>query len=96
MIIDQLGHGNRLVDVFKIDIESGEYDFFASLFTAKASSFPRQVLVEIHPRDPKQIHYFFESFRANQYVIFSKEPNLIAGPTFFEYAFLRLGAAFFE
>ena len=96
MIIDELGHGDRTVDVFKIDIEGGEYDFFASFFTAKVRSFPRQVLVEVHHFVATQTHEFFESFRTNHYVIFSKEPNQLAPPNLFEYAFLRLNSKFFQ
>ena len=95
-IIEELGHRNRTVDVFKIDVEGGEFDLFPALFTAEASSLPQQVLVEIHPAEPARLHSFFELFRANQYVIFNKEPNLIAGPRFMEYTFLRLNAKFFE
>jgi len=96
MIIKELKHTNRLIDVFKIDIEGGEYDFFSSLFKSAKTSFPRQILVELHPKDAKDIHIFFELLRANNYVIFNKEPNLIAGPKFFEYTFLKLNSRFFQ
>jgi hypothetical protein len=96
MIIEELKHQNRLIDVLKIDIEGGEYIFFPSLFQAVKTSFPRQILVEVHPRDPQDIHAFFELLRANNYVIFNKEPNLLAGPDYFEYTFLKLNSRFFE
>ena len=96
MITKELKHTNRLIDVFKIDIEGGEYSFFPLIFNAKNVFSPRQILVEIHPKPANDIHRFFELLRANKYVIFSKEPNLIAGSRYFEYAFLRLNSAFFQ
>jgi len=96
MIIEEFGHANRLIDVFKIDIEGGEYGFFPSMFKTSNNSFPRQILVEIHPRNTEEIHAFFELLRTNNYVIFSKEPNLIAGPKYFEYTFLKLNSQFFN
>jgi hypothetical protein len=95
-IIDELGHRNRTIDVFKIDIEGGEFDLFPALFTADARSLPQQVLVEVHLNPPTKMHRFFELFRANQYVIFSKEANLPVAPQYFEFAFLRLNEKFFE
>jgi hypothetical protein len=94
-IIKELNHTDRLIDVFKIDIEGGEYDFFPVLFQSLRTSFPRQILVELHQKDAETIHRFFELLRANNYVIFNKEPNLIAGPHFFEYTFLKLNDQFF-
>jgi hypothetical protein len=96
MIIEDLGHRNRLIDVFKIDIEGGEYSFFPSIFKTRHNSFPRQILVEFHPRNREEIHAFFELLRSNNYVIFNKEPNLLAGPSFFEYTFLKLNSQFFQ
>jgi hypothetical protein len=96
MIIEDLGHENRLIDVLKIDIEGGEYVFFPSIFKTSKNSFPRQILAEIHPRHTHEMHALFELLRTNNYVIFNKEPNLLAGPKFFEYAFLKLNSQFFQ
>jgi len=96
MIIDELQHRNRTIDIMKIDIEGGEYDFFPTIFKTSESLHPQQILVELHPKDPKDIHAFFELLRNNHYTIFNKEPNLIAGREFFEYAFLKLNKKFFE
>jgi len=96
MIIEALGHKNRLIDVFKIDIEGGEYGFFPWIFKTPKNSFPRQILAEIHLRHTQEMHAFFELLRTNNYVIFNKEPNLIAGPAYFEYSFLKLNSQFFQ
>ena len=95
-VVDELGHRNRTIDVLKIDIEGGEYDLFPILFESPETSFPRQILVELHPNTDERIHAFFELLRRNHYVIFNKEPNLIAGAKFFEYTFLRLNKRFFQ
>jgi hypothetical protein len=97
-ITQELKHTNRIVDIFKIDIEGSEYEFFTDMFNSDIpiKNFPRQILVEVHPTDIQKVNRFFELFRLNHYVIFSKEPNLIPGPGFFEYGFLRLNANFFR
>jgi hypothetical protein len=96
MIIENLGHQNRVIDILKIDIESGEYNFLPSIFQSSKTSFPRQILIEIHPADTRDMHALFELLRTNHYVIFNREPNLLAGPKFFEYTFLKLNSRFFE
>ncbi|CAF1519411.1 unnamed protein product [Rotaria sp. Silwood1] len=95
-ILQELNHIQRKIDILKIDIEGGEYIFFPLLMQSPASSLPQQILVEIHPNDPNTIHAFFELFRKHHYVIFNKEPNLIAGHRYFEYAFLKLNPSFFD
>jgi hypothetical protein len=52
--------------------------------------------VEVHPQAAQTIHGFFELLRANNYVIFNKEPNIPAGPKFFEYTFLKLNSRFLQ
>ncbi len=96
MIIEQLNHTNKTIDVFKIDIEGGEYAFFPSIFSSTALPHPRQILVELHPRNHTDIHSFFRLLRHKDYVIFNKEPNLGAGYKYFEYAFLKLNSRFFS
>ena len=94
-IVDELNHANRTIDILKIDIEGDEYIFFPLIFAASQKSFPRQILVEVHPyKDPK-IHEFFKELSDNNYVVFFKEQNLLAGQYYFEYAFLRLNPRFF-
>lgn len=94
-IIKELNHANRLIDILKIDIEGGEYKFFPLLFDSDKNLHPRQILVELHPTNVTIIHRFFEQFRDNNYVIVIKENNLLAGPYFFEYCFLKLNPRFF-
>ncbi|CAF2079371.1 unnamed protein product [Rotaria magnacalcarata] len=94
-IIKSLNHTNRYIDILKIDIEGGEYSFFPLVFNSSKSLFPRQILIELHPTNVTRVHSFFELLRNNNYVIFSKENNLYAGPFFFEYAFLKLNPRFF-
>ncbi|CAF2922543.1 unnamed protein product [Rotaria sp. Silwood2] len=94
-VVGALNHTNRLIDILKIDIEGGEYSFFPLLLNSSRSSLPRQILIEIHPISVSIIHDFFNRMRNNNYVIFSKENNLLGGPYFFEYAFLKLNSRFF-
>jgi hypothetical protein len=96
MIIKELGHEKRSIDVFKIDIEGGEFNFFPSIFQSSKTSYPRQILVEIHPKNDPDTHRLFDLLRANNYVIFSKEPNVISRASLFEYAFLKLNDQFFK
>jgi hypothetical protein len=96
MIIENLGHENRLIDIFKIDIEGGEYTVFPSIFQSSKNSFPRQILAEVHPRHTQTMHALFELLRTNNYVIFNREPNLLAGLRYFEYTFLKLHSRFFQ
>lgn len=94
-IVQELNHKNRHIDVLKIDIEGGEYFFFPAIMGSDSKELPKQILVELHPKEPNTIHAFFELFRQRNYVIFNKEPNLIAGPQYIEYTFLKLHPDFF-
>jgi len=94
-ILHELNHTKRAVDIFKIDIEGGEYEFFPLIFASDQSTFPRQILVELHPTNNFDVHAFFRMLRKNGYVIFSKEQNLLAGQYYFEYSFLKLNKRFF-
>ena len=106
MITDELGHGNRPIDLLKVDIEGGEFEFFESLFqsvTSDGSRMPyiRQILFEIHlsPDTPHaeidRTHSLFELFRANHYAIFHTEANLYDPFHIYEFSLLRLNRAFF-
>ena len=98
MLTTELGHTNQIIDIFKIDIEGSEYEFFTDMLNSNTSVelLPRQILLEVHPTIIPQMHGLFEAFHRNHYVIFNREPNLIAGSALFEYAFLRLNEAFFR
>ncbi|CAF3165686.1 unnamed protein product [Rotaria socialis] len=95
-IIQELKHTNRFIEILKIDIEGGEYAFFPILLNSNKNLLPRQILIEVHPTNVTLVHAFFERLRSNNYVIFSKENNLYAGPYFFEFAFLKLNPSFFN
>lgn len=96
MIVDELGHRKRSIDILKIDIESGEFSFLPTIFQLPKEHHPRQILVEIHPRPFAVMHSLFELLRTNNYVIFYREPNLTGGTTLYEYAFLKLNPLFFQ
>jgi hypothetical protein len=94
-ILHDLNHTNRIVDILKMDIEGDEYSFFSLMFNSTRNSFPKQILVELHPQEDNITHAFFEQLRSNSYVIFAKEQNILGGPWFFEYSFLKLNSRFF-
>lgn len=96
MILKELNHTNRLIDILKMDIENAEYRFFPQIFNVSQSLKPRQILVELHPNEVHIKNWLFEQIRDNAYVIFNKEPNLEAGVDVAEYAFLRLNPKFFS
>ncbi|CAF3415105.1 unnamed protein product, partial [Rotaria sp. Silwood2] len=94
-VIQELNHTNRLIDILKIDIEGEEYSFFPTMFNSSKSSFPRQILVEMHHQSSYVTHGLFDLLCNHNYVIFNKEQNLLAGHRYFEYAFLKLNSQFF-
>jgi hypothetical protein len=100
MLKAELNHTKRMIDILKMDIESGEYTFLTRMFRPSKriinQIFPRQILVEFHSTNPENIHDTFELLRSNSYVIYSKEANVIAGPDYFEFGFLRLNSKFFK
>ncbi|CAF1389696.1 unnamed protein product [Rotaria sordida] len=55
-IVQELNHTNRLIDILKIDIEGGEYSFFPLVFNSTKNLFPRQILVELHPRNAENVY----------------------------------------
>ncbi|CAF0883088.1 unnamed protein product [Adineta ricciae] len=95
-IVQELNHTAKTIDILKIDIEGAEYSFFPHLFQSDKRTFPRQILVEVHPTNITIIQGFFDLLRRNNYVIAIKENNLHAGPYFFEYAFLKMNPLFFR
>ena len=107
IIIDELGHQRRTIDILKIDIEGSEYNTFEAFFkhaTNKNAELPyiRQVQMEIHIPDRMGdegalvTSGLFELFRANNYAIFHKETNLFNPQICYEYAFIRLNPKFFS
>jgi hypothetical protein len=106
MILNELGHEERQIDLLKVDIEGSEFMLFEELFdssTKKPTDIPyiRQILFEIHlpgsdEEEPsRRTHKLFELFRSNNYAIFHKEVNLYVPANVCEYALLKLNPAFF-
>ena len=95
VILQELDHTNRFMEILKIDIEGSEYKFFPQILKAAKSKLPRQILVELHPVNVTMIFDFFDQMREKNYVTTIKENNIIAGPYFFEYGFLKLNPRFF-
>jgi hypothetical protein len=110
MIMSDLEHSGRILDILKIDIEGGEYEFFDDLFntTDYISENIRQILVEIHLSriisivnnvtiyDYNKIHHLFQLFHDNHFVIFHKEVNLYNPYRAFEFSLIRLNEKFFS
>lgn len=104
--IQDLGHQNRVIDIFKIDCESCEYETASSWFeaTSQKNVTIRQIQVELHGGNPsseeqlENIMGFFDLLYQQGYVIFHKEFNLLSIPTgdnlAIEYAFLKLHPEF--
>ncbi|CAF1150026.1 unnamed protein product [Adineta steineri] len=110
MIMSELNHTGRYLDILKIDIEGSEYEFFEDLFntTDYVSENIRQILVEIHLSklirnvnnvtvyEFEKLHDLFQLFHDNHYVIFHKEVNLYNPHWAFEYSFIKLNKQFFQ
>jgi hypothetical protein len=110
MIMSELNHTDRYLDILKIDVEGSEYEFFDDLFntTDHLSENIHQILVEIHLAriirtvnnatvyDYKKIHNLFELFHEKHYVIFHKEVNLYNPYQVFEFGFIKLNKKFFQ
>jgi len=98
--VEELGHQNRVIDVFKIDCEGCEYETAANWFEAEAKHniVIRQIQVELHGIPVEATMKFFDLMYQQGYVIFHKEFNLVSIPTkdnlAIEYAFLKLDTEF--
>ena len=104
-VIEELGHQNRVIDIFKIDCEGCEWATSVNWFeaAAKHNVTIRQIQVELHgpPQrlgaPPQEIHNYFDLMYKHGYVIFHKEMNMLAkeqGGNCIEYAFLKLDPEF--
>jgi hypothetical protein len=110
MIMSELQHSGRHIDILKTDVEGSEYEFFEDLFntTDHLSDNIRQILVEIHLSsiikvvnnvtiyDYKKIHRLFQLFHDKHFVIFHKEVNLYNPHRAFEFSLIRLNEKFFH
>ena len=106
MVIRELGHQRRTLQILKVDIEGSEFDLFEHLFqplSLNGSDLPyiRQILFEIHLGSGQDVgasrrtHQLFDLFHKNHYAIFHKEVNLYDPQNVFEYGLIRLNSAFF-
>eukprot|EP00591_Stephanopyxis_turris_P002394 CAMPEP_0195512526 /NCGR_PEP_ID=MMETSP0794_2-20130614/4453_1 /TAXON_ID=515487 /ORGANISM="Stephanopyxis turris, Strain CCMP 815" /LENGTH=277 /DNA_ID=CAMNT_0040640329 /DNA_START=149 /DNA_END=982 /DNA_ORIENTATION=+ len=91
--INDLGHVNRTIEVFKVDCEECEWGAYQDWLNAPL--FMRQILVEVH-YVPSNAIDFFTSLQSAGYVNFHKEPNMACGGDCVEYSFLKLDESFFE
>lgn len=89
--IQELGHENRTIDLFKIDCEGCEWSTFEQWIKQDI----RQILVETHHAPFPTAKDFFYGLHDAGYVIFNKEANLIMQGTLVEYGFLKLSTDFF-
>jgi hypothetical protein len=95
-ILSELGHTKKVIDIFKIDIEGGEFDAFLDLLYG--CMFPRNIrmiLIELHMKSgdnlPLLMQKLFLGLQHAGYVIFHKEPNtMYSNGDCIEYAFIRL------
>ena len=91
-ILKRLGHEGRAIDIFKIDCEGCEWDTFQDWVGYDI----RQVLVEAH-RLPSNVtlgFQFFDSFKENNLMMFSKEVNGFGGGEYYEFSYVKLHPSF--
>lgn len=99
-IVQELGHATRkVIDIFKIDCESCEWDTFYEWLDEESLKMPRlqQILVELHRSPPTKVLPFFNALRQHGYAIFHKEANIQhSHGNCIEYGFLKLKPTFFQ
>lgn len=101
-IVTALGHADRTVDIFKMDIETGEWTTFQDWLGGSSSSSAsssnihlQQLLLEVHDTPPI-VNDFFASLHQAGYAMFHKEPNIqFANGDCVEFGFIKLRASFF-
>mmetsp|Transcript_17196 Transcript_17196/g.24447 ORF Transcript_17196/g.24447 Transcript_17196/m.24447 type:complete len:355 (-) Transcript_17196:31-1095(-) len=96
-IVQELGHQDRIIEIFKIDCEGCEWTTAHSWFDAPVTL--RQIQVELHNSTVTDTPKFFDMIYDNGYVIFAKEINIAnTGPdnTAIEYAMLKLSPLFHQ
>jgi hypothetical protein len=80
-IISDLKHEGKTIDILKIDCEGCEYGQYLEWFQDFKDSnvIARNILVELHGTEPLDtVQDFFAKMLENGYVIYHKEPNLLA------------------
>jgi len=96
-VVEELGHQDRIIDIFKIDCEGCEWTTAQSWFDAPVTL--RQIQVELHKSNVVDTPKFFDLIYDNGYVIFGKESNIAyTGPdnVCIEYAMLKLSPLFHQ
>jgi len=101
-IVTALGHWDRQIHVFKIDVEGAEFDALPPMLDdgtfAKLNI--QQIQIEVHRSSPQKVHRLMRSFRNAGYAIFHKEPNIqfpMSGQDVcVEYAFIKLNNSFWQ
>jgi hypothetical protein len=94
-VVNELGHKNKVIDIFKIDCEGCEWSTASQWFEAPVTL--RQILVETHKSDVIKTPRFFDILYENNYVIFHKEPNIAYSGSknmAMEFALLKLSPTF--
>jgi len=99
-IIKELGHTGRWIDIFKIDCEGCEWSAYSDF--SRDGVMIRQIQAELHlteetwpsPVLSQWVRPLFETLSEAGFVVFNKEPNILASGNDVEYAFLRLNTSF--
>lgn len=103
-IVRELQHNKRTVDIFKMDIEGGEWTTFRDWVKGPGNMFSwmgtdillQQILIEVHDA-PIIANTFFAELHKAGYAMFHKEPNIqFAGGDCVEFGFIKLRPSFFE
>lgn len=101
-IVSALGHWDRQIHVFKIDVEGAEFESLPPLLDD--GTFGKlniqQVQIEVHKDSPAKVHRLLQAFRNAGYAIFHKEANIqfpmSPQDVCVEYAFIRLDKQFWK
>ena len=95
-IITDLKHGNKTIDLMKIDCEKCEYEQYWQWLKdwKELGMTVRQIMLEIHNSDLPHVVNLFREFQKAGYVMFHKEANYINEGKAIEAAFLLLSPDF--
>ena len=89
--MNELGHAERTIDIFKIDCEYCEWVVFEDWLKQDM----RKKIVETHNAPYPHAPTLFFTLHDAGYVIFSKEANYYTDGETIEFGFIKLSAAFF-
>mmetsp|Transcript_2090 Transcript_2090/g.5624 ORF Transcript_2090/g.5624 Transcript_2090/m.5624 type:complete len:366 (-) Transcript_2090:524-1621(-) len=93
-IMDKLGHTDREIDIFKIDIEGHEYKAFEGVFKRGYEKKIRSIQIELHKQ--RENGQLFLDLRRAGFLVYSKEPNFVAPAELHEVAFMRISSKYLE